>query len=184
LTFSGVEWPRLHSFGLAATAHRDVVALTAARLPKLERLRVWPSYSTARVWTEANVRQFAHWLSAGVLNELKPTGLTTTLLRDLLTSLDTPELKSLAVFGPPSLSIADLAERDVFRGLKNLKGSLTHADLAALADPGVLPELHTIWSGDTEPLTGLRWRGGVRTVIPKDAPNDWRSRPSRGSWCG
>mgnify|MGYP001806658983 CR=1 FL=1 len=178
------DWSRLTRFGMSSADSGKVVILTQTHMPKLERLRVWPAYSNSLVWTEANVRQFARWLSAGVLKELTPTGLTTGLLRDLLVRLNTPELASLSVFGECRLSAADLAEHDAFRGLKNLKGPFTNADLAALADPDVLPELHTVWSGDTEPLTGLRWRGGVRTVIPKDPPNGWRDRPSRGSWFG
>ncbi len=189
LALSGVEWPRLQSVRLSATGSADVIALTAARLPGLRSLQVWPSYRTAGpVWEAGAVDHFLRWPSLALLNELRVSDLYTDLQLELIDGLHTPELSSLTVFtgvdAKHRLSVADLAEHDAFRGLKNLKGPFTNADLAVLADPDVLPELHTIWSGDTEPLTGLRWRGGVRTVIPKDPPNGWRDRPSRGSWFG
>jgi hypothetical protein len=186
--FASAKWPQMKSVSLSATGSADVATLTAARLPRLRSLQVWSSHRTTRpVWSAGAVDHFVRWPSLDRVNELTASGLTTDRLRELLHELHTPEMASLSVFagrpGECRLSAADLAERDTFRGLKTLRGPFTNADLAALSDPEVLPELHTVWSGDSEPLTGLRWRGGVRTVIPKDTRDAWRIRPSRGSWC-
>jgi uncharacterized protein (TIGR02996 family) len=186
--FSAAEWPRLMAFDLTAASADDIIAITAARLPRLERLHVSASYFTDRaVWTEESVDHLARWPATGGVMELFMSGLSTWVLRRLMNGIETPAMEELAVFtgraAVSELPFADLTERDVFGHLKNLRGPFTHADLSTLADPDVLPELHTIWSDDTTPAPVLRWRGGVRTVIPKDPPDSTDGRPSRRTWC-
>ncbi len=186
--FAAADWPHLTALNLSLTYADDITALPPSRPPRLRQLRMFPSTtSVGRVWTDDGVDHLARWTATGGVKELCVFGIRLAQFGRLLNRLNTPELEKLVVFDGSvkwsESSVADLTERDVFANLKNLSGPFTNAALAPLADPDVLPELHTIWGNETEPLTSLRWRGGVRTVIPEDPPDSWRVRPSRGSWC-
>lgn len=109
------------------------------------------------------------------------------LMQTFLANLSGPSFEFFSASVDPDtdtpLRVGDLAFHPSFRGLKAWDSSLPAADLRPLADPTVLPELHTIWANDVHPAPGLRWRGGDRTVISRE-PTAGRHRPSREEWCG
>jgi uncharacterized protein (TIGR02996 family) len=184
--FSAVWWSRLKSLRVRHVHENGLPFYDFSRTPHLTELSIFhqsgsgagrfdpnPMQALDDGWPEASLRVLN--LGSVPVNELRPW-------------LAYPERFSLDSLSADvkggRLRVEELNSYPLTRELKTLKGPHTNAGLTALADPTVLPELHTIWSGETTTRAGLRWRGGVRTIIPKDLPDAWRSRPSRGNWCG
>jgi len=181
--FNGITWAELRSLSILHRYADGLSTYDFSQTPSLNALSIYkqprlgqPDPNSLEAfddgWPEASLRVLA--LGSVPVEELRPW-------------LAYPERFSLDFLSADvkggRLRMDELNSYPLTRGLKGLAGSFTNADLAPLADPTVLPELHTIWSGDTKPLPKLWWRGGTRTVIPKDGKDAWRERPSRASWC-
>lgn len=185
VTFTAVAWPQLRSLSLQHTRSHGLGLYDFSNLPNLAALTILhqsgagggrfapnPLEAFDDGWPDASLKVLA--LGPVPADELRPW-------------LAYPERFSLdflsARVSGGRLRMEELTSYPLTRGLKGVAGAFTNHDLAPLADPTELSELHTVWCDEPQPLANLRWRGGTRTVVGKDKGDDWRHPPTRGHWC-
>lgn len=182
--FSAVAWPRLRSLCIHHIHEEGLASYDFSNTPSLTTLSIYHGPGSTRFdpnpleafddgWPESSLKVLC--LGPVPVESLRPW-----LAYPERFSLD---LLSADVQGRNRLTMSELASYPLTRGLKGLAGLFTNADLAPLVDPAILPDLHTVWSADRKLPHPLHWRGGSRTVIPRDDPKQSRQRPTRGEWC-
>jgi uncharacterized protein (TIGR02996 family) len=190
--FTVAEWVVLRSLTVEHTQETGLHFYDYSQTPSLTTLQMFDHPQPERTGrTPDPVEAFDTWPEFDKLKVLSLGRVPGSQLRGLCEWMSRHPgcaLDFLSAFPQPAdpspMQPIELNDFSATRGLMALSGQFTNGDLAPLVNPGVLPECHTIWSGDADPPPSLRWRGGARTVIPKDPPDAWRHSPTRSHWCG
>ena len=191
-TFVAEEWKQLRSLHIQEWGTNPFDDYARAVIPQLTTLRFSHTgrLDVRRTWlSEPRIAALARWPALRTVKSLSLGQVPARLMQTFLANLSGPAFEFFSASVEPDtdtpLRVGDLAAHPSFHGLKAWHSSLPAADLRPLADPAVLPELHTIWTSNRHPALGLRWRGGTRTVIPRE-PTLGRNfgQPNRDQWCG
>ena len=183
---AAVRWPNLRSLWLYSTRAEELELLATADMPRLTVFHTYfarPAATDNDTWAEA----FAAWPALRGVTQLSLGGWPAGGVRRFLRGLSAQRFDTLGLFSSnPTDSpfrFAELADHPAVQGLKATRWSFPAADVGPLADPTVLPELHSIWLNEAAPPPRLNWRGGERTVFTREH-RDVLQRPSRYDWTG
>ncbi len=182
--YFGWPWPRLRRLALLNCPAGVVPALARADLPALDHL-VCDLLRGSRQSPPAGLgRSLAESPLAGRLTSLGLHRWPGRALDEFWPALRVGRLRLLQVDDSNDpVGLPDLNSSPGLRGLRAARFHRIGFALAALSDPGVLPDLHTLWvdnSAARPAQSEPRWQGGRRTVlIGAGACNDL---PHRDQW--